>query len=147
MDNREHAAQMQMKFNFLMVTLAFGILGLAVQTFAPSKAPGAFWPEVCGWCLLLLSGLVGLWRLEKGPFVYILKGLIEKWEHTPSKTSERYEIIKELLAEATSKLDTTQAQMERRYWCHKWCFVAGVILLAISRFMVVVGNMPVEQSG
>ena len=53
-----------------MVALAFTILGLAAQTAEFGTLVWADLAELVAWAALLLSGLKGLYRLERIPHIY-----------------------------------------------------------------------------
>ena len=58
------------QFEFYFIALIFTILGLAVQTSSTTEILIQIVFEISSWVSLLLSGLVGLSRLEWLPFVY-----------------------------------------------------------------------------
>jgi len=52
------------KIEFYFLGLTFTLLALAVQTFKPSTSLTADVVETGGWLLLLISGLVGVSKIE-----------------------------------------------------------------------------------
>jgi hypothetical protein len=69
-ENADIADRLQQKFDFYMIALTFGVLGLSIQTARFGRAVTADSLELMGWALLLSSGLVGLSRLEWLPQLY-----------------------------------------------------------------------------
>lgn len=71
-ENQRIAYEIQTKFEFWLVGLIFAVLALAVQTadFTGPRIGQAC--ELAAWVVLLLAGLVGLWRLEWTPSIYRL---------------------------------------------------------------------------
>ena len=64
-ERRKLGIELRQKFELYFVSLAFTLGGLAVQT-ATQAGPSWRQPlEVTGWILLVLSGLLGLWRINK----------------------------------------------------------------------------------
>jgi len=68
--NLEIAQKLQERFEFYLIALAFTILGLSIQTASFSRNPVPDMLELSAWCSLLISGLVGLSRLEWIPVAY-----------------------------------------------------------------------------
>lgn len=66
----EYSRQLQEKFEFYVLALIFTLLGLAVQTAKFGSYPIADRFELLGWLSLLLSGTVGLSRIEWLPVAY-----------------------------------------------------------------------------
>ena|ERR1017187_3553235 len=68
MNDREYGMQLQEKFELYLLGLIFTVLALAVQTakFDNINIIAAYF-ELVSWVALLISGLVGLWRMELIP--------------------------------------------------------------------------------
>ncbi|MBB6583785.1 hypothetical protein [Ralstonia solanacearum] len=56
---------LRQKFELYFVSVAFTLAGLSVQTATRSGPPWRLPIEVTGWLLLLVAGLIGLWRISK----------------------------------------------------------------------------------
>lgn len=131
MSDIDYARDLQQKFQFYLLALAFTILGLAVQTAEFEYGP---WParcEVGAWILLLVSGLAGLSRIEWLPSVYNIareRDLTQYYRMEPHKREVRLR-----------SLETIERQIKRRggvkYQIHKWGFAAGVAVLALARVL------------
>ena len=70
--NTQAGQRFQEKLEFYLVALAFTILGLAAQTAEFGTLVWADLTELIAWAALLLSGLKGLYRLERIPHIYDL---------------------------------------------------------------------------
>lgn len=75
--NYKHAREAQTKFDHYFPVLAFTLLGLAVQT-AKWGHPVATTFELEAWGLMLLAGVLSLWRLEAAPVMYIRQAKIHE---------------------------------------------------------------------
>ena len=76
--NIEIAAQYQQKFDFYLVALVLTILALAIQTASFGEYIYADIIEIIGWVSLLLSGFLGLLRIESLPVLYRNKSLLDE---------------------------------------------------------------------
>lgn len=70
--NLKLGAEIDTKLNFYVLGLTFGVLALSVQTASFAGPLAARIAELSAWVLLLLSGLMGLSRLEWMPTAYQL---------------------------------------------------------------------------
>lgn len=151
----EYSRQLQEKFELYLLALIFTLLGLAVQTAKFGASQIADTLELLGWVLLLISGFVGLSRLEWLPVAYKtnshLVGL--KSEHTQLMAASEQghtevavidqnepaniQAIIEDRAQAIQKVETRVKELEksilRKYSIHKWLFVLGLTLLIGAR--------------
>ncbi len=84
-NTREYARQLQEKFELYLLGLIFTLLALAVQTAKFGAAPCADGLEVAGWVSLLISGLVGLSRMEGVPSP--TRCTQRKWTWRPNGTA------------------------------------------------------------
>lgn len=151
----EYSRQLQEKFELYLLALIFTLLGLAIQTAKFGSVQAANALELLGWFSLLLSGLVGLSRLEWLPVAYKTH-----WQLTDLK-AEHYRLtdaaergieqlpvignsescgIHELIsdrAEAIQKVESRVGELEkatqRKYSIHKWSFAVGLVLLIGAR--------------
>lgn len=149
------AAELQMKFNFYLVGLTFGMLALSVQTAefeAPLVARGA---ELVGWVLMLLSGLAGLMRLELLPHIHALGAHEDRAHHNAhelivkraggtttvmvTRESKDYR-IEDLIQQAQADAEKIKAalapfnkQAARQYTVQKAGLVLGVLALLVAR--------------
>ena len=148
-DHHADAAQrIQEKFYFYLVGLAFTILGLSIKT---SKFGVSMWADVfelLGWLSLLVSGIVGLLRLEWEPYLHEKFAAINLLEEdrkdfkdalvrgTPivEVKGEGLVSVPDLLKQTQEKLDAINKMVEgdsrksiRKYAVHRYCFVAGII--------------------
>jgi hypothetical protein len=155
--NIDFAIQAKQKFEFYFLALVFTILGLSVQT---STITGS-WQylfETASWVMLLVSGIAGLSRLEGTPHAYERIGLQQEGKNrleiinkglgggTVLRPSGKQWTEEELTKEKSRgeqyilKLEEEKNEVIRRlgwkYSMHKWCFVAGICLLLISRVVV-----------
>ena len=72
------AIEYQQKFVFYILGLTFTILALSIQTSSFEKFYFADLAEICGWLCLLVSGLLGLSRIEWSSVFYFLSSE-KKW--------------------------------------------------------------------
>jgi hypothetical protein len=156
--NIDIAIQVQQKFDFYFLALVFTILGLTVQTSTITVDYQCFF-EIASWIFLLASGLAGLSRLAWVPVSYWREGFLQKNEETiraldesqlsgkimvrPSgeqwseeELIEEKSKLKQRVSELKKAVTKVEKQLKWKYLIHKWCFVAGVCLLLISRIIV-----------
>lgn len=62
----------QERIQFYFLTLAFTLLALAVETYKPGEYKASSSIELISWALLLISGLLGLYRMRLIPKYYKL---------------------------------------------------------------------------
>ena len=151
----EYSRQLQEKFELYLLGLNFTLLVLAIQTAKFGNSQAADLLEVTGWMFLLLSGLVGLSRIEWLPVIYksgaqlselkeeCQKLLIQKqqgFEELPVSDHEKLvstQVLIEDRKSAIQKLAALVSKLEqrnlRKYGIHKWTFVFGLLLLASAR--------------
>lgn len=161
--SRDYARQLQEKFELYLLGLIFTLLALAVQTAKFGASPWADGLEVAGWIALLISGLVGLSRMEWMPVAH------ETYAAQVDTEAERDRLrmaaeqgtrvvtvldqvepadIQALIADRDSgakkleaKTKEHQASIRRKYAVHKWTFVAGLCLLMGARAAAPVGQL------
>ena len=155
--NIDFAIQAKQKFEFYFLALVFAILGLSVQTSTITGNWQCLF-EIASWVMLLVSGIAGLSRLEWTPLAYERIGLLQEGKNRleilnkglgggtvlyPSgKQWPEEKLIKEKSKgeQYILKLEKEKNKVIKRlgwkYSTHKWCFVAGICLLLISRVIV-----------
>jgi hypothetical protein len=149
--NLERAINIKDKFQFYFLALVFTILGLSIQTSQFTSTWQAV-IEVCAWASLLTSGLAGLSRMEWIPLSHehygeltAQKSFLREAETGRQLMDESGELMSPLEAEHFIK-DVNDRMKERvafmdkldrkgrvKYFMHKWLFVTGLALLAVSR--------------
>jgi hypothetical protein len=117
--NFSSAFEVQTKYNFYLVALVFTTLAAAINTASFSSSKVSTASELLAWCLLLMSGLCGLKRLEMLPSIYNLNDLSGKDE-----AAEKYR---------NEAIEKKQKIAYRYYVVHKLLFVAGLCSLVLSR--------------
>jgi hypothetical protein len=153
MSDLEYARSLQEKFELYLLALVFTILGLAIQT---AKLGAGSWPgllEFSGWVALLLSGLVGLWRMEWIPPLYkshtaeaqITKELADmreaqengqklvQFEDGTVPIADAIQGREAGLAKAKKQVKERERAMHIKYGFHKWLMVLGFVMLIASR--------------
>jgi hypothetical protein len=103
--NEEAGQRIQEKFQFYIVGLTFTILGLSVQTAVFGRNPFADILEILSWVALLGSGLLGLLRLHRIPYLYDAFGRRQK-EQTKRDTAHV-----NILRGETTYTDTNSGQV------------------------------------
>ena len=142
--NREVSIQIQEKFEFYLIALVFTVLGLSIQTAVFRQYIAADIAELLGWGLLLLSGIVGLKRLEMFPVLYRNYAIIHDWEREKTELvntralgqaglDSRIEKLDGSIKKAEAKLTREEDKVRSRYNWHKRSFFFGVSLVATAR--------------
>ena len=152
------ARELSQKFEFYFIALVFTILGLSVQTASIIKDYYQYVFEILAWCLLLVSGLSGLSRLEWLSIAYRHYGSAEVEKNNLNAmnqglggrtiineeerewTNEELHQAKLRLEQQKIKREIESNKVDRRtvikYRIHKWAFVIGAISLVISRVIL-----------
>jgi len=151
--NIEHSISMGIKFDFFFVGLTFSILALAVKTTIDIPYLMPRLAEVCGWISLLISGYLGVSRLEWKP---VALENAAKMASTGTKKQELeeakltggqfyFESGKEAIIEDVinkykdmetlfkKALDEQEESLKRKYSWRNRTFYAGICALMISR--------------
>ncbi|MBU9546827.1 hypothetical protein LGM48_28845 [Burkholderia multivorans] len=68
MSDFEHSRELQEKFELYLLALIFTILGLAIQIAKFGIYRTADVSQILGWVSLTISGVCGLWRMERIPW-------------------------------------------------------------------------------
>lgn len=155
--NIDLAIQAKQKFEFYFLALVFTLLGLSVQTSTITGCWQCFF-EIASLIMLLASGIAGLSRLEWVPHAYERIGLLQEGRNKLEILNKGLggetilcpsgkQWTKEELTKEKSKGEQYVLSIEEeknkvikrlgwKYSIHKWCFVAGICLLLISRVIV-----------
>lgn len=149
--NQEISIQTQQKFEFYFLALVFTVLGLSIQTsvFTSEKQSAI---EITAWVSFLISGLAGLSRMEWIPVSYksysdltYEKSFAQQAKDgrsvvdesgKPLSNDEVAELIQRAerrIKERTEIMDKIETRSKVKYFLHKWMFVAGLVLLVVSR--------------
>jgi hypothetical protein len=126
----------QSRFNFYLVALNFSILGLALQTYRSEKLiNGASW-EPAAWLCLLVSGLCALSYVEWASKKLDLNTVTERLVRVPSPVGEHLRALKIEHENLTKTLKRRRPPDGLKYGVAKWGFLAGVVILAVSRSLI-----------
>ncbi len=162
--NIEVAQKYRERFEFYFVGLIFTILGLSIQTakFFQTIIPDGF--ELLAWMSLLVSGFMGLIRIEWTPIAhqYISKKkrfskeideiTIHKERGTKKLPGVDGEIDADELLEnkawALEKVGSNLKDVEKKlsysYKIRKWLFLAGIILLVLARGIIPANGLMIK---
>ncbi len=154
-DNSVVGQRIQEKLHFYVIALTFTVLGLSIQTSTFGHSLLADLVELIAWLSLLGSGLIGLWRVEGTPHLYDLYALrstydtraqgLRKVESQDVRSVTSLEDglehpIGEALHNAVASVSIIDEQLKpwqntlkARYRWQRGLFVAGFILLVVSR--------------
>lgn len=155
MSTMDRAWQFQEKFELYLIALVFTVLGLAIQTAAfGATLPGDV-AELCGWLFLLISGVVGLWRLEWLPIAYAADARIRALDEQCDRLSlmlkqgvgeleyldsEQKADVARLLEQHAEGIRTHRAFKYKigrgalwKYRVHKWGLGVGTACLVFAR--------------
>lgn len=142
-NNQEISIRVQEKFEFYLLSLTFVILGLSIQTasFGSSMVSDGF--ELAAWILLLVSGLIGLSRMEWFPQLYKLAHEIEIKEQYGEKAKLRKmrgetQILEEdrkqqPIEDSVNKLKDLEEKNKLKYRRYRITFKLGIISLICGR--------------
>lgn len=153
--NLETGQRVQEKFDFYLVALTFAVVGLAIQTGSSSLNAVAIAAELLGRFALVVSGVIGLYRLSRIPTIYLgysaqsedetaitaTNGLMGRGQSValhpttgePKPLTEHKDELKSHLSELRTE---TGKWVTRIRWAYKlqWVtFVSGSVLLAFGR--------------
>jgi hypothetical protein len=150
------AIERQGKFDLYFIGLTFTVLGLAVQTAKVGVYYVADTAEILGWIALLIASFSGLRRMEWLPEHYRLQDLKHDQEakrfeggkimlsnpgaqFTVAPTGETISATQYVanaedgIAKIDKRLDDLTAMAVRLAKWHRYGFLVGVLLLAVSR--------------
>lgn len=162
--NIEVAQKYIERFEFYFVGLIFTILGLSIQTakFFQTIIPDGF--ELLAWMSLLVSGFMGLIRIEWTPiahqYISKKKGLSKEideitmhkgggTEKLPGvdgeiDTDELRENKTWALEKVGSNLKDVEKKLSYSYEIRKWLFLAGIILLVLARGIIPANGLMIK---
>ncbi|MCX7006592.1 MAG: hypothetical protein NTY53_04975 [Kiritimatiellaeota bacterium] len=142
------------KLEFYFLGLTFTLLGLSIQTFKPTNFLSADLVEITGWLLLLISGLVGLSRLEWIPIGLGVKAREEYLDeahrslkeaqssgepvfdissHQQINVFELREVAEKSLEEVRNRDKKLDRKHYAKYKAQKSLFLVGLIALLLAR--------------
>jgi hypothetical protein len=150
------AVKAQEQFEMYFVGLTFTLLAAAVPTVRSNTPMLLLIPEWTGWGLLFVSGLCGMWRLERRPHYYrllseqnsreALNTELKKAHHSGQIGAVVYlgddktltleqSIAKQAVDIATleKELDRRDSHQVRVYRWQRICFVCGVLAILVAR--------------
>jgi hypothetical protein len=139
--NIKAAQEVHHKLEFYLVALAFTTAAFATQTGKFSGNILGDLSEISSWLLLVLSGLIGLWRLERIPVAYRTYEYVKKRKITVEEYKEETEYadsisaLKSQIAEFEPELKRIEAGNLRRYFWQKLFLVAGLMALLLARLI------------
>lgn len=156
MNDKGYGIQLQEKFEVYLLGLVFTVLALAVQTAKFDNVNiVAACLELASWVALLISGLVGLWRMEWIPVAHIehagqlqseadlrqFRDLAEQGvDSLPLEGQEESAPIEALIKDREQHILRMKAKdlkhqtaTRKKYNVHKWSFVLGMTLLIGAR--------------
>lgn len=64
-ERKKLGLELRQKYELYFVSLAFTLVGLSVQTATSTGQSWRLFAEIIGWLLLVVAGLIGLWRISK----------------------------------------------------------------------------------
>lgn len=147
------------KIEFYFLGLTFTLLALAVQTFKPTYSLAADVVEIFGWIALLISGLLGLSKVEWIPVLLHVRGrqsYLEQAQDDLRKTkalgmpvrnskdgqlvnvSELVAVTAKSLGEVKSYGQILDKKHEIKHVWQKACFFVGLLALLFARAQGVV---------
>ena len=142
------------KYEFYFLGLTFTLLGLAVQTFKPTTVLSADVVEIGGWLCLLVSGLLGMSKIEWIPVILHVKnrqsyleeaqGGLQKAESfnlsvRDSQSGQFVNVaeVSAVAAKSLAEVATQGSRLERwyeiKYRWQKACFLIGLVALVLAR--------------
>ncbi len=150
-ENFRIARELSQKYEFYLLALVFTVLAFSVQTAEMLDRYYQYCFEIIAWVLFLISGLVGLSRIEWLPVAYKHYGSSEIEENNLKHVNQgnvvdengedwiAQDLVKakrELennILERKQKLEVLEKATIVKFGWHKWCFLLGLLSLIISR--------------
>ena len=162
--NIEVAQKYRERFEFYFVGLIFTILGLSIQTarFVQAIIPDGF--ELLAWLSLLVSGFMGLIRIEwtsiAHQYISKKKGINKEIDEINIHKEkgikklpgiEREVDVNDLLKNKTwalekvgSNLENVENKLSCSYKIRKWLFLSGIILLVLARGIIPANGLMIK---
>jgi len=153
--NLERVASTKEKLELYMISLCFAVLAVSVQTSEFGRGAVPDWAELIGWVALLVSGLMGLWRMEYVPVTLENLVKLDRMEDRISSLNDaKRRGTREVLLEAENRvvgidelIKSNQDAIARaaplvkgqersllvKYFVHRYSMVGGFVLLMVSR--------------
>ena len=117
--NMELAADVGNRFEFYIVALTFTVLAFALQAGDFNGSPYRDAMEALSWAGFLLSGLVGLSRLEYIPVMYRVRHHLNIDVPADPKAEEA--------------LPELERSNQLKYKIQRWLFTISLVLLVVAR--------------
>jgi hypothetical protein len=146
MSNLKSAQDVQQKLEFYLVALAFTTAAFATQTGMFSGFVVGDVVEALSWVLFVLSGIVGLMRLEYLPVAYRVHDYIQVRQQSITEhqdNEEQHEAIADLrtqVAETEPQLKKIEGKNQTRYVWQMRLLVAGFGMLLVARVIAQVAE-------
>lgn len=154
--NRTIARELSHKYEYYFIALVFTILAFSIQTTEMVNKFAQVWFEIISWVLLMISGLIGLSRLERIPVVYRHQGTLQEieakllaikqgveqelevadeygQEYSKDELIRERKSLEEQIFKGQIKTKKLDFETITKYRIHKWAFLAGMMSLIISR--------------
>ena len=138
--NREHARNVEHKFNYFFVSLTFSVLALAINHGVETDLRAPLISGLMGWLLLLISGVFGVLRLEDQPTYFRILSLLAEIDVEKEAQTQKQGLVKSPYSSEYGdeikywgkELDSIDSRLRWKYFAQKWGFLSGVVLLTIS---------------
>jgi hypothetical protein len=141
MSNLKAAQDVHHKFEFYIVALAFTTAAFAMQTGEFTGLIPADVIEALAWSLLVLSGVIGLMRLEYLPVAYRVHDYVAvrqesiREHEADEEQQENVAALRELVADTEPKLRDIEDKNQSRYGWQMRLLVAGFGVLLVARLI------------
>lgn len=164
--NIKLAQEIQQKVELYLLALTFTLLCLSIQTGEFGRPPLADAAELFGWIALLVSGVVGLWRLEWMPVGYNIHGEMEQLEgelkyckqllekgiqKMPVGDAEKLHSVKGVIDLKDTQIISLKQKAKKveggtviKYKIQKALFLAGLVFLILSRAYIPIQKLIVN---
>jgi len=120
-ERKKLGLELRQKYELYFVSIAFTLAGLSVQT-ATRAGPSWRLPiEVIGWLLLVLAGLIGLWRVSK---LWLREVGVAEYEESQGSNPD---------AAFKTELEKVEKRIRTLGTVQYGTFLAGFVLIVLSR--------------
>ncbi|MDT8310548.1 MAG: hypothetical protein RQ732_03785 [Methylophaga sp.] len=152
---REFAHTTQEKFNFYLISLVFTLLALSIQTAEFGNYIFSDFAELLGWACLLVSGVVGLSRIEYLPVERVKLAQKTEYEDRAIQAKElqlkgerelhviqtgQKQSLDERIANSENAIEILNPLIQKlqyengvKYMIHRYTFIIGISLIVVSR--------------